>query len=135
MAGLDHTCVAIWPLPVENLARTPVTAGVARGFRRFTRDWRVCARSGLRRASRARTYNPVPVMPRLLRWDLPMIERSRCKQSIFVLASAGLAVALLSQSAWAQISGQLTRAEILAAIKMGTEAAMRAGIGGKVTPF
>ena len=64
-----------------------------------------------------------------------MIERSRCKQSIFLLASAGLAVALLSQSAWAQISGQLTRAEIDAAIKMGTEAAMRAGIGGRIVPF
>jgi hypothetical protein len=64
-----------------------------------------------------------------------MIERGRCKQSVLVLAFTGLAVALLSQAAWAQISGQLTGAEIDAAIRVGTEAAMRSGIGGKVTPF
>ena len=64
-----------------------------------------------------------------------MIVRGRRQQSIFVLASAGLAVALLSQSAWAQVSGQLTRAEIDEAIRVGTEAAMRAGLGVKVAPF
>lgn len=64
-----------------------------------------------------------------------MNERGRRKQSIFVLASAGLAVALLSQSVRAQVSGQLTRAEIDEAIRVGIEAAMRAGLGVKVAPF
>lgn len=81
-------------------------------------------------------YDPVPgFCPRLRPWALPMIVRGRRQQSIFVLASAGLAVALLSQSAWAQVSGQLTRAEIDEAIRVGTEAAMRAGLGVKVAPF
>ena len=64
-----------------------------------------------------------------------MIEHGRCRQSVFVVASVGLAVAFLCHSAWAQISGQLTRAEIDEAIKLGAEGAMRAGIGGKVAPF
>ena len=64
-----------------------------------------------------------------------MIEHGRCRQPVFVVASVVLAVAFLCHSAWAQISGPLTRAEIDEAIRVGIAAARRAGIGGKVTPF
>src|SRR5688572_5714520 len=64
-----------------------------------------------------------------------MIEQGRGKRSVIVLASATMAVALLCQSAWAQVSGQLTRAEIAEAIRVGAEGAMRAAIGGRVVPF
>jgi len=56
-----------------------------------------------------------------------MIEHGRCRQPVIVAASAGLALALLCHSAWAQVSGQLTSAAI--------DEAIRAGIGGKVAPF
>ena len=68
---------------------------------------------------------PSQFLPRLLRWDLPMIEHGRCQRSIVVLASAGLAVALLSQSAWAQITGHLTRAEIAIHLLFGSRYSQR----------